>query len=94
MRGCETVFVKTFSRPRIGANREKSNLTVLIITLIRVGIHRARSLPKTLAIAFAGVDRFEFRLLSGRHEMRVSFQILDDFFGDNFTFETPQSVFD
>ncbi len=76
----------------------KSSLTILIETLVlslsRI-VHRARSLrTETLAVALAGVDRFQFRLLSGRHEMRVFFQILDDFFRDYFTLKTAQRIFD
>ncbi len=75
----------------------KIKLSVLIKSLIRVLIlsHRTRCLrAETLAVALAGVDRFEFRLLSRRNEMRVFFQILNDFFRDNFTLETAQRALD
>ncbi len=35
-----------------------NQLTVIVVTLIRVGVHRARSLSETLAVTLAGVDRF------------------------------------
>ncbi len=85
-------FVNGCRASRIGVNTKKSNLSVLIVTLI--GIHRARRLAETLAVALAGVDRFELCLLSRRNEVRVFFQILDDFFRDNFSLETPQRAFD
>lgn len=69
----------------------KSNLSVLIKTLILpgIGIHRARrARTETLAVALAGVNRLELRLLSRRNEVRVLFQILNDFFRDNFALET------
>ena len=78
-------------------NVEKSNLSVLIKTLIRalILIHRTRRRrAETFAVALAGVDRFEFRLLSGRNEMRVLFQILDDFFRDDLALETAQRALD
>ena len=77
----------------------KSNLSVLIVirVLIRILIlvRRARGGgTETLAVALAGVDRFQLCLLSGRNEMRVFFQILDDFFRDNFALETAQRALD
>ena len=43
---------------------------ILILTAAAVVAERTRR-AKTLAIALAGINRFEFRLLSGRNEMRV-----------------------
>ena len=45
-------------------------------------------LTKTSAISLAGVNRFELCLLAGRDEMSVLFEIFDDLFADNFTFES------
>ena len=87
-----------FSRIAGNINR---NLSVLVKSaagiLIRVLIHSSGARccrTETLAVALAGIDRFEFRLLSGRNEMRVFFQILDDFFGDNLALETAQRALD
>lgn len=92
------IEIKLFRKSRIGENKQNRQLPVLIevLVLIRVLIlvHRTRRLTKTLAVALAGVRRFELRLLSGRHEMRVSFQIFDNFFGNHFAFETPQRALD
>ncbi len=86
---------------RIGVNLKNRSLSVLIKSagiLIRVLIlihsRARRRRAETLAVALASVDRFEFRLLSGRHEMRVFFQILDDLFRDNLALETAQRALD
>ncbi len=85
-----------FSRIVCYINRNLSVLVKAAGILIRVLVHsRARCCrAETLAVALAGVDRFEFRLLTGRHEVRVFFQIFNDFFGDNFTLETAQRALD
>lgn len=62
---------------------------ILIIVEIIVAAHRA----KTLAVSLAGILRFELRLLSRRNKMRVLFQVLDDFFGNNFTLEAAKRAF-
>ena len=78
---------------QFGFTKNYKNLSVLIRVLILV--HRTgRRRAETLAVALARVDRFEFRLLSGRNEMCVFFQILNDFFGDNFALETAQRALD
>jgi hypothetical protein len=56
-------------------------------------IHRTHR-AHTFFIALAGILRFEFRLLSGRNDMRVFFQILDDFFGHHFSLKPAQRAFD
>jgi hypothetical protein len=63
------------------------SLTGIIVEI--VAAHRT----ETLTIALACVLRFELCLLSRRNKMRVFFQILDNFFGDNFTLETAQGAF-
>ncbi len=76
---------------QFGFTKNYKNLSVLI----RVLIHRARRCrAKTLAVALAGIRRFEFSLLSGRHEMRVFFQILDNLFGNHFALKTTQRALD
>ena len=62
---------------------------ILIIVEIIVAAHRA----KTLAVSLAGILRFELRLLSRRDKMRVLFQVLDDFFGNNFALEAAKRAF-
>ena len=88
-----------FSRIFVHINR---NLSVLVKTaaagiLVRTALIHSRARccrAETFAVTLAGVDRFEFRLLSGRHEVRVFFQILDDFFGDYLTLKTAQRALD
>ena len=53
-----------------------------------------RGRSETLTVALTSISRFEFCLLSRRDKVRVFFQILNDFFSDNFTFKTTQGVFD
>jgi hypothetical protein len=77
-------------RPNLSV-RTLVRVLILILSLIGVIVeivaaHRA----KTLAITLAGILRFELCLLSRRDKMGVLFQILDDFFSDNFAFETAQ----
>lgn len=55
-----------------------------------VAAHRA----KTLAIALAGILRFELRLLSRRNKMRVLFEVFDDLFGDNFSLKAAKRALD
>lgn len=62
-------------------------------SLVLILIHRTNR-AETAAVALARVSRFEFRLLSGRNEMRVLFQILDDLFGNHFPLKAAQRVFD
>ena len=88
-----------FSRIFVHINR---NLSVLVKTaaagiLVRTALIHSRARccrAETFAVTLAGVDRFKFRLLSGRHEMRVFFQILDNLFGNHFTLEPTQSALD
>lgn len=83
----------------------KKNLSVLILILILVLILvlvltltltliKLPNLTETLAVTLAGILRFELCLLSGRNKVRVSFQVFDNFFRDNFSFETPKRTFD
>ena len=76
------------------------DLSVLIEILIRIlpltgtlVLTERACRTETLAITLAGVYRFELRLLSGRNEMRVFLQILDDFFCYHFTLKTAQRAF-
>ena len=85
-------FIKKTVASRIAALQNCRILSVLIEILVL--IHRTRRRAKTLAITLAGVRRFELRLLSGRHEMRVSFQILDDFLGYHLALKTTQRALD
>ena len=87
-------FIKKTVASRIGVLQNCRILSVLIEILVLVLIHRTRRRAKTLAITLAGVRRFELRLLSGRHEMRVSFQILDDFLGYHLALKTTQRALD
>lgn len=81
----------------------KKNLSVLILILILVLILvlvltltliKLPNLTETLAVTLTGILRFELCLLSGRNKVRVSFQVFDNFFRDNFSFETPKRTFD
>ena len=86
---------------RFGASRKtnQSQLPVVIVLIVRSllvvvhVVHRSR-LTEASSVALAGVRRFELRLLTGRNEMRVFFQILDDFFADYLAFESAQRAFD
>ena len=83
---------------RIEKDHFQSQLSVVIrivrslLIVIHI-VHRSR-LTETSSVAFARVRRFEFRLLSRRDEMRVFFQILNDFFGHHFALKTAQRVLD
>ena len=85
-------FIKKTVASRIGVLQNCRILSVLIEILVL--IHRTRRRAKTLAITLAGVRRFELRLLSGWYEMRVSFQILDDFLGYHLALKTTQRALD
>ncbi len=100
MRRKRRVFQRKPSRfSRITNLKNHSRLSVLVLIRIRILIgilvltkraHRA----KTLTITLASVYRFEFCLLSGRNEVRVFFQILDNLFGYHFALEAAQRTFD
>ena len=77
-------------------NQSQLSVVVLIVRSLLIVIHivhRSR-LTETSSVAFASVCRFELRFLSGRDEMRVFFQIFDDFFADYLSFEPAQRAFD
>ena len=97
MRG-KRMFIKfdTFAfRASLKINQPQLSIVVVHIRSLLIVVHIRRSnLTETSAITLAGVCRFEFRLLSGRNEMRVFFQILDDFFADYFTLEPAQRALD
>lgn len=70
-------------------NQSQLSVVVLIVRSLLVivhVVHRSR-LTETSSVTLAGVCRFELRFLSGRNEMSVFFQILDDFFADYLAFE-------
>ena len=64
-----------------------------VVTCIVIKLARRRC-AITLTVTLAGIRRFELRLLSGRHEMRVFLQILDNLFGNHFALKTAQRAFD
>ena len=65
----------------------------LTVVRSRSRIHRAL-LAETSAVALAGVCRFQFRLLAGRNEVSVLFEVFDDLFRDNLALETTESTLD
>ncbi len=91
---CEQFNKKRFSHHASVRRKITEKLSILVLILVLILIHRSRRRAETLAVALAGVCRFQLRLLSGRNEMRVFFQIFNNLFSYHFTLETAQRAFD
>ena len=89
---CEEFIKKRFSHHASVRYKIIEKLSILILILVL--IHRARRRTETLAVTLACIRRFQLRLLSGRNEMRVFFQIFNNLFRYHFALETAQRAFD
>ena len=67
--------------------------SVLAVVRARSRIHRTL-LAETPAVTLAGVCRFQFRLLAGRNEVSMLFEVFNDLFRDNLALETTESTLD
>ncbi len=87
---CEQFIKKRFSHHASVRYKIIEKLSILVLILI----HRSRRRAETLAVTLACIRRFQLRLLSGRNEMRVFFQIFNNLFGNHFALKTAQRAFD